>query len=98
MQCSKVQPKEKIVKMQSGWTHVGLLTESRELFLFGRNSYGQLGNGDRTTTEIPQKFPIYPIDDFDLGAEHGIAISRGEIFTWGWNEHGNCGNGSFDDQ
>lgn len=32
-----------------------------------------------------------------LGAEHGLAVSEsGKVFTWGWNEHGNCGNGSTD--
>lgn len=33
--------------------------------------------------------------DLHLGAEHGlVVIKSGEVMTWGWNEHGNCGNNS----
>jgi secretion-regulating guanine nucleotide exchange factor len=30
------------------------------------------------------------------GFEHCLAISSAEsrLFSWGWNEHGNCGNGN----
>lgn len=88
---------ERIVKMSSGWTHNAVLTESRELFLYGRNNYGQLGNACRSDYETLQKCRIHPVDDFQLGAEHGILISNGTIYTWGWNEHSNCGNGSMED-
>lgn len=97
MQCVTVKPTEEVVKLASGWTHNAFLTDSKELFLYGRNNYGQLGNGSRSESESPQQLMIHPIDDFQLGAEHGILLSRGEIFTWGWNEHGNCGNGNVED-
>jgi len=30
-----------------------------------------------------------------MGAEHGLLrTTAGEVYTWGWNEHGNCGNNS----
>lgn len=97
MQSADLKLDERIIKMSSGWTHNAFLTESRELFLYGRNNYGQLGNGCRSDYEAPQKCRIYPVDDFQLGAEHGILMSNGEIYTWGWNEHGNCGNGTMED-
>lgn len=103
MQCTSNQSNTKVVKILSGWTHVGFLIESKELWLFGRNNYGQLGaDTSREATGTPIKFPVHPIDDFSLGAEHGIAISKGQgdktnIFTWGWNEHGNCGTTDFHD-
>lgn len=96
-QCAEVKSEQKIVKIACGWTHNAFLTEAKELFLYGRNNYGQLGDGSRENKDSPQKLCISPVDDFQLGAEHGILKSNDEIFTWGWNEHGNCGNGSFED-
>lgn len=97
-QCSVVECDVKIVGLGAGWTHNGYLTASKELFLYGRNNYGQLGNGVRCATcKTPQKCQIHPIDDFAIGAEHGILVSNGDVYTWGWNEHGNCGNGSTHD-
>lgn len=96
-QCSKVESRRKIVKIASGWTHNAFLTDEQELYLYGRNNYGQLCNGTRVNADSSQKCCVSPVEDFELGAEHGILKSKGEIFTWGWNEHGNCGNSSFDD-
>lgn len=32
--------------------------------------------------------------DLTLGAEHGMCLTQSkDVFTWGWNEHGNCGLG-----
>lgn len=98
-QCSQIESPEKIIKFQSGWTHNGFLTESKNLYLYGRNNYGQLGNGEKSTSGInnPQICPIYPVDDFALGAEHGILKSGRDVYTWGWNEHRNCGHDTEDD-
>lgn len=97
MQCLTVSPTHKVIKIASGWTHNAFLTENRELHLYGRNNYGQLGTGNRVALQEVFKCPIHPIDDFQLGAEHAIIKSNGRVLTWGWNEHGNCGNGSFED-
>lgn len=96
-QCSEVKPKGKVVKLACGWTNNAFLTESKELYIYGRNNYGQCGNGTRSDSELPQRCPIHPVDDFQLGAEHGILKSNGDVYTWGWNEHGNCGNEAFED-
>ena len=92
-QCQEIHADGKIIQLASGWTHSAYVTENKELFLFGRNNYGQLGNGSRSECAGPQKCSIQNVEKVELGAEHGILISNNEIFTWGWNEHGNCGNG-----
>lgn len=98
-QCSQTETSERIMKFESGWTHNGYLTESNSLFLYGRNNYGQLGTGSKVLNEItkPQKCSIYPVNDFSLGAEHGILKSGVDIYTWGWNEHRNCGHDTDED-
>ncbi|KAG0196390.1 hypothetical protein BGX28_010214 [Mortierella sp. GBA30] len=35
------------------------------------------------------------IVSYSCGSEHTLAMTRsGHCYAWGWNEHGNCGNGS----
>lgn len=97
MQSIRCKPEAKVIRLLSGWTHNGFLTDARELCLYGRNNYGQLGNGSRVDCAEPQMCQIHPIDEAQLGAEHGILKSNDGVYTWGWNEHGNCGNGTVDD-
>lgn len=96
-QCQEIKIKKNVIKICSGWTHNGFLTESKHLYLYGRNNYGQLGNGvESESSAYPQKCPIHPVDDFALGAEHCIIISNNDIYTFGWNEHANCGHESIE--
>lgn len=97
-QCARIESREKIIMLKSGWTHVAYLTESKRLFLYGRNTYGQLGNGSRTEINTPHCCSIFPVEDFSLGAEHCILKSSdGRVYTFGWNEHRNCSVDSDDD-
>ena len=94
-QCQDIKSNKNVVKVCSGWTHNGFLTESKHLYLYGRNNYGQLGNGiESESLAYPQKCPIHPVDDFALGSQHCIIISNNDIYTFGWNEHANCGHDS----
>lgn len=39
------------------------------------------------------------ITQFHLGSEHGLLLTqKGKMYSWGWNEHGSCGNGTVDNQ
>lgn len=92
-----VASEEKIVQIKCGWSHNACLLASGIVLLWGRNTYGQMGNGNVSESEakpiqlnVPEK-----ISEIHLGSEHGLAQSvSGNVYTWGWNEHGNCGNGS----
>lgn len=90
-------------QLESGWTHSGFLNSKSNIYLWGRSSYGQMGCGsidgnypmslaNLKKVKIPED-----VEHFELGYEHGIAVSKkGNVFTWGWNEHGNCGDGKTD--
>ncbi|KAM7542970.1 hypothetical protein Aperf_G00000002263 [Anoplocephala perfoliata] len=108
---SDVFNNERIVDVQSGWSHILLLTESGKVFSWGRSDFGQLG---RPITK-PDLFPApsawpqkglifdptphlvslstaFPIRSISVGAEHCLALTEdGQLWTWGWNEHGSCG-------
>lgn len=86
-----------IRRIQCGWTHNGLQTVDGMIFLWGRNSYGQLAqiNIDQSAELQPLAGINGNIETFHLGSEHGLAVTVvGDVYTWGWNEHSNCGNGN----
>lgn len=103
-QCDRTPPIQcdAIRLLRSGWAHNAVLTAAAEVWLWGRNDYGELGRSLDSTTEAgPIRLPAVTegtdggVVDVQLGAEHGIVRrANGDVCTWGWNEHGNCGNGS----
>lgn len=91
-----------IKEIHSGWSHLLVLTEKRQLISWGRCDYGQLGrhlhqNSDRENyDEKPQIIDLFDqsVRKVFCGAEHNVAIvDDGKLICWGWNEHGMCGNG-----
>lgn len=84
---------ESLEKVYAGWSHSAALTANGEAFIWGRNSYGQLGT-NRDATYKPEKLHLKDIQQLSLGSEHNLAITKDhKLYSWGWNEHGNCGTG-----
>ncbi|XP_043288691.1 secretion-regulating guanine nucleotide exchange factor isoform X1 [Venturia canescens] len=94
----KVEGVGKILEIRVGWTHTSALRVDNTLITWGRNNYGQLGyeeDGNRYTWMPTSTFATPKICQFSIGSEHNIAINENRsVYTWGWNEHGNCGDGS----
>lgn len=88
------------VKIHSGWSHVTALNDN-EIICWGRNTYGQLGAGElaESSTWRAKRIEGLPkIRQVSVGSEHNVVLTEDhKIFCWGWNEHGNCGNGRTDD-
>ncbi|XP_033244349.1 ultraviolet-B receptor UVR8-like [Drosophila miranda] len=92
---------EDVRQLAVGWTHNAALLRNNEILMWGRNCYGQLGTGSISEQQaVPQPLSLRLPDGqtparVHMGAEHGLLrTTAGEIYTWGWNEHGNCGNNS----
>ena len=79
------------------------LTSNGRLFTWGYNGSGELGNGTTayklTPTEItsslfyPQEIKIIQVS---LGTYHSAALtSNGRLFTWGRNDDGELGDGTY---
>ncbi|XP_039280018.1 probable E3 ubiquitin-protein ligase HERC4 isoform X2 [Nilaparvata lugens] len=81
-------------KLYAGWTHSVLLKDDGSMMCFGRNCYGQLGNG-MTQDDSWMNYKVEmlpPVRQLAVGSEHNIALSEtGSVLSWGWNEHGSCG-------
>src|SRR5690554_2902029 len=95
-------PGETIIQVSLGFNHSAALTSSGRLFTWGRNDYGQLGDGTSTykstPTEITSQFSLSTGDQIisvSLGSSHSAALtSSGRLFTWGYNDDGRLGDGT----
>lgn len=87
-----------IEEVRCGWNHSILISVNRkEVFSFGRNDYGQLGIGNFEPVQSPLLIPFFKnveVEDVEIGSEHNIATTKdGDIYSWGWAEHGQLGHG-----
>ncbi|CAK9805685.1 Secretion-regulating guanine nucleotide exchange factor [Anthophora quadrimaculata] len=84
------------IKIHSGWSHVIALNDG-QIFCWGRNTYGQLGIADLqrpASWKAVRIKNLSKIQQISVGSEHNVALTEnGKLLCWGWNEHGNCGNG-----
>ncbi|KDN44371.1 Metallo-dependent hydrolase [Tilletiaria anomala UBC 951] len=80
--------------------------DGRRVLATGANSKGQLGNGTFNATGLDDA--LLPVDAITehiaCGSEHVVALlternhSRRRVVAWGWNEHGNLGQGDEEDR
>lgn len=80
-----------------GYYHTLAISKSGDLFSFGYNYYGQLGNGEfgvgkniRRPTLINSGIDWTKVS---AGAYHSLAIGDGKLYAFGSNAHGSLGVG-----
>ena len=91
------------ISIDAGGAHNLALKIDGTLWAWGVNSVGQVGDG----TTINRLSPVqvmsssYGWHDISAGWEHSAAVmqdtassSTGALFTWGWNESGQLGDGT----
>ncbi|XP_022154913.1 ultraviolet-B receptor UVR8 isoform X2 [Momordica charantia] len=76
-----------------GGYHTCVLTKAGDLYSWGSNENGCLGNGSTNVFDLPERvegpFSRSPVSKVSCGWKHTAAISGGAIFTWGWGgSHG----------
>jgi secretion-regulating guanine nucleotide exchange factor len=85
----KVSVEGTVTHIAAGWTHALALVDGKVLS-WGRHDWGQTGHSNHN----PSFLPLEPIVSIATGSEHSVALSQsGNVFVWGWNEHGNLGLG-----
>ena len=89
-----------IVHGACGELHTALVTENGSVFTFGSNEHGQLGlpTKDFAKSSLPRLVKGIPshqrVVRVSCGRSHVVVVcSSGDVFTWGANEFGQCGNG-----
>jgi len=93
-----------VISVSGGDSHSSALAADGTVWKWGLNDLGELGNG--ATNAIPNPFPTNILTDtFGNGFSnvvllsardyHNIALKAdGSVWTWGWNNEGQCGNGA----
>jgi alpha-tubulin suppressor-like RCC1 family protein len=71
----------------------GLITSTDELYTFGDDSYGQLGNNVRTYVKEPTRVAsLSDVKKICCGSNHMAALTHdGKVYTWGKGEQGRLG-------
>ncbi len=76
-----------------------VLKSDGTVWSFGKNTYGQLGDGSTTNSTTPVQVKINAstfltnITTIAAGYEHGLALKRdGTVWAWGNNTYGQLGN------
>ncbi|TGK44727.1 RCC1 domain-containing protein [Leptospira andrefontaineae] len=91
-----------IIQVIAGSQHSAALDSNGDVYVWGRNQYGNLGNGTTSTStaisSTPTKVPgLTGIKHIANGRDHILALkSDGTVFAWGLNASGQLGIGNQD--
>lgn len=97
---------EEFVEISVGQNHLGILTSFGNVYTWGHNGHGQLGDGTYSSKIVPtniteqflleegQKIIKLRIGDYQSSS---ALSSDGKLFTWGGNTGGELGDGTTND-
>ncbi len=90
-----------IVKISAGVEYSLVLLDDGSVWGWGNNSYGQLGDGTTTSSNVP--IQVHGVDDIgylgdiiDISAGYYFSLalrSDGTVLSWGKNDYGQLGKG-----
>ena len=90
-----------ISQISAGSVHSLALDSEGQIYAWGANYNGRLGNGDTTSSNTPVKVDTSgvlagkTITQISAGDGHSLALdSEGQIYAWGANYNGQLGNGT----
>ena len=75
-------------------THTAAVKSDGTLWLWGRNSYGQLGDNTLTHRSSPVQTTAFGTNWKQISATYHTAAIKtdGTLWTWGWNSNGQLGD------
>lgn len=87
-----------ITKLSAGQSHVCAITSDGQLYCWGYNAFGQLGDGTNTNRYSPVRISG-PLDgktvtDISLNDQNTCAVAGNTLYCWGNNDYGQIGNGN----
>ncbi len=87
---------EGAIQISSGGYHTCAVKTDNSLWCWGRNEYGQLGNGTTAPSSAPVQIMATGVSQVSLGWWHTCAIKTdNSLWCWGWNEFGQLGDGTW---
>lgn len=94
-------PQSKYTAVSTGYYHTCALTADGGVVCWGENRRGQLGNGTTTDRTIPMEVSglASGAGAISAGDGHTCALTTsGGVKCWGWNGHGQLGDGTTTDR
>ena len=94
-----------VTAVAGGVYHSVALTSTGNVYAWGHNGNGQLGNGINTSSSTPVEVlglggsgNLSNVTAVAGGENHSLAAtSSGNVYAWGWNANGQLGNGNTTD-
>lgn len=81
-----------VTQLSSMFLHSLAVTATGQLWAWGDNSLGQLGDGSQDAAVMPQQVRVAAVVAASAGATHSLALTRdGRVWGWGSNRHGQLG-------
>ena len=88
-----VRELDHVLSVSAGSEHTCVRRENDEVFCWGANDYGQLGDGTFLAARHPVPGPASAVE-IAAGAEHTCVMHYwGMVTCWGGNDHGQLGDG-----
>ncbi len=86
----------KTVDLAGGWHHSAVLLSDGTLYAWGRNEYGQVGDGGNRHVHVPSQITaLENVTAVVGGGFHTLAVRKdGTVWAWGQNEFGQLGDGT----
>ena len=97
---SGLMESEKIVTIKAAQSHSIALTNQGRIFVWGDNSYGQIGDGRSSAVYYPKLLNLELQENekttqIEVGDNHNVILtSNSRIFTWGSNSSSQLGDGT----
>lgn len=79
-----------------GEGHAAGVSGQGEVFTWGRNDLGQVGQNVGHDKDVPTKMEIlkgWDVRALACGAHHTVALTPEDVISWGANSEGQCGQG-----
>ncbi len=87
-----------IYMVSLGAIYSAAITETDDLYMWGSNLSGRLGDGTEVDKSRPVKI-MEKVKSVSLGSAHSAAITEtGDLYMWGSNEYGRLGDGTRKDK
>lgn len=90
-----VDTPQKFISLSANNLNTCGVSTGNVVFCWGKNDYGQIGNGLYSSTGTPQSVPG-TFEEVSTGATHACARNAaGNAWCWGSNYNGQIGNGTY---
>ena len=89
-----------VTAVAAGGNHSLALANNGQVYAWGYNFYGQLGNNSTTNSSVPVAVTAtgalngLSVTAITGGYVHSLALANGQVYAWGYNAYGQLGNNS----